>query len=150
MLSCSYRRTRLQGPRAATETMAGGARRPTAGIVALLIAAAIVAVLCPAAGASAQELHGMHGVGHAKLHHWYETLRQPGTGYGCCDNKDCRPTIARLRDGILEVVVDGDWTKVPPNVILDIDSPDASTQVCAPHGPWRPQLIFCVVLGLGV
>jgi hypothetical protein len=150
MISCSYRRTRLQGLRTATQTRAGSAGRRTARIVAFQIATAIVAALYLAACASAQELQGMHGVGHDKLHHWYETLRQPGSGYGCCDNKDCRPTVARVRDGILEVVVDGEWTKVPPNVTLDIESPDVNTHVCAPKGPWSPKVIFCVVLGLGV
>jgi hypothetical protein len=150
MIGCSHRRTRLQELRTATETTAGSVRIRTASIVAFLIAAAIVTALYPETCASAQDLQGMYGVEHDKLHHWYETLRQPGSGYGCCDNKDCRPTIARVQDGILEVVVDGEWTRVPPNVILNIESPDLKTHVCSPDAHWRPRLIFCVVLGLGV
>ena len=54
------------------------------------IAAAIALNLIAAQFAMAQEHRGDHGVGHFKLHHWYKTLRQPGTGYECCDQKDCR------------------------------------------------------------
>ena len=96
------------------------------------------------------ESHGKHGRGHDELHNWYKTLRQPGTGYECCDNKDCRPTSARLRETGVEVLVDGEWTKVPPNTIIDIAPPDLQSHVCAPKGPWSPKPIFCVVLGFGV
>jgi hypothetical protein len=93
---------------------------------------------------------GRHGHGHDRLHSWYETLRQPGTGYPCCNNQDCRPTTARMRGRSVEVLVDGEWTKVPRNTIVDTQSPDLNTHVCAPKGPWSPKPIFCVVLGLGV
>ena len=93
---------------------------------------------------------GHHGAGHEKLHHWYKTLRQPGTGYECCDQKDCRPTIARISGADIEVLVDGEWTRVPPGVILKAQSPDMNTHVCAPKGPWSPKPIFCVILGFGV
>ena len=33
---------------------------------------------------AAQELHGDHGAGHDELHHWYLTLKEPGTGASCC------------------------------------------------------------------
>jgi hypothetical protein len=92
----------------------------------------------------------MHGHQHDKLHHWYKTLRQPGTGYACCDGKDCRPTSARVRDQSVEVLVDGEWTSVPHNTIVKERSPDLNTHVCAPKGAWSPKPIFCVVLGFGV
>jgi len=115
---------------------------------------AIVAVLVmaqwPQGRAAAGEHHGVHGLGHDKLHHWYKTLRQPGTGYACCDNRDCRPTTARVRAGAIEVLVDGEWTRVPRNTIVRRNSPDLNTHVCAPKGPWSPKPIFCVVLGFGV
>lgn len=118
--------------------------------IALVIAAS--AALLPAAYHQAQthEHRGMHGQGHDKLHHWYKTLRQPGTGYACCDNTDCRPSTARVRDGGLEVLVDGEWTIVPANTIIDRLAPDLNTHVCAPKGPWSPKPIYCVVLGIGV
>jgi hypothetical protein len=96
------------------------------------------------------QLQGMHGHGHDQLHAWYETLRQPGTGYSCCNNKDCRPTTARTRGETIEVLVDGEWTVVPPSTILNENSPDLNTHVCAPKGPWKTKPIFCVVLGFGV
>ena len=115
-----------------------------------LIALAVVLNMIAAQFAMAQEHRGSHGVGHSKMHHWYKTLRQPGTGYECCDQKDCRPTTARARGLHIEVLVDGEWTRVPPNTILEVQSPDMNTHVCAPKGSWSPKPIFCVVLGFGV
>src|SRR5688572_26491583 len=87
------------------------------------IALAIVLNMIAAQFAIAQEHRGSHGVGHFKLHHWYKTLRQPGTGYECCDQKDCRATTARAHGPHIEVLVDGEWTRVPPNTILQVQSP---------------------------
>ena len=123
--------------------------RPSITVVLSLVAL-LIAILQAAGQVSAQEPHGVHGKGHGKLHHWYKTLRQPGTGYACCDDKDCRPTTARVRGRTIEVLVDGEWTRVPPNTILKRRSRDLNTHVCAPRGPWSPKPIFCVVLGLGV
>ncbi len=108
----------------------------------------VVAVSAPVAGQ--MRLPGHHGDGHDNLHRWYRTLRQPGTGYACCDGKDCRPTVHRTRGRVIEVLVDGEWTHVPRNTILKRRSPDLNTHVCAPKGPWSPKVIFCVVLGQGV
>ena len=128
----------------------GRAGRRIAGSIGFQIVCALLATHWPEARAAAHEHQGMHGQGHDQLHHWYKTLRQPGTGYACCDNKDCRPTIHRLLSGSIEVLVDGEWTRVPGNTILKSGSPDLRTHVCAPKGPWSPKPIFCVVLGLGV
>ena len=111
---------------------------------------ALIAFLLIPSSLIAHEKEGMHGQGHDKLHHWYKTLRQPITGYDCCDSQHCRPTRARMRGANIEVLVDGEWTKVPPNIIVDVNSPDLRTHVCAPKGPWTPKPIFCVVLGSGV
>ena len=107
-------------------------------------------VLCASSGRS-QEAYGMHGDGHASLHKWYETLTEPGTGISCCSDLDCRPTVARVVGGTIEVMVDGEWMTVPPDKILNTPSPDLRSHVCASmktrgHGP----LIYCVVIGLGV
>lgn len=93
---------------------------------------------------------GHHGMGHDALHRWYKTLRHPGTGYECCDGQDCRPTTARIKNGVLEVMVDGEWTRVPPDSLIKTSPPDLQTHVCAPKGSWSPKVIFCVVLGQGV
>jgi len=105
----------------------------------------------PSVGWALVQAHsGMHGQGHDRLHSWYKTLRQPFTGYSCCDNTDCRPTTARVHGKTIEVLVDGEWTRVPFDKILKRKSPDLNTHVCAPKGPWSPKVIFCVVLGFGV
>ena len=94
---------------------------------------------------------GHHGEGHDELHHWYLTLKD-WKGRPCCDGTDCRPTQSRVRNGRLEVLVDGEWTKVPPHKVLSETSPDLQTHVCSP-GPdsnYPRGFIFCVVLGPGV
>jgi hypothetical protein len=101
--------------------------------------------------AHAQDQRGLHGQGHDAFHPWYKTLRQPGTGFSCCNNRDCRPTIARVRGTVIEVMVDGEWVVVPSDKILNVVAPDLNTHVCSAKGPpWQPKIIFCVVLGLGV
>ncbi len=94
---------------------------------------------------------GAHGDGHDKLHHWYRQLNDIN-GNSCCSGVDCRPTEARItRDGV-EVLVDGQWTLVPPEKILDKASPDLGSHVCSPLQPshYPKGHIFCVVLGSGV
>lgn len=61
---------------------------------------------------------GRHGQGHAQHHDWYQELKQPGTGYSCCNGTvngpngavvegDCRPTRAQLQeDGTWRALVD--------------------------------------------
>jgi hypothetical protein len=132
-----------------TVSRSGRAKRRVQSMLQVVVALLTIALLTEPR-ALAQEHGGMHGHEHDKLHYWYKTLRQPGTGYACCDNKDCRPTTARLRGGTIEVLVDGEWTGVPHNTILNRTSPDLNTHVCAPKGPWSPKPIFCVILGFGV
>ena len=110
---------------------------------------AILVIFGVARSAAGQDVKGFHGDGHDLLHYWYKTLRQPGTGYSCCNNEDCRPTRARIRGQMVEVLVDGEWTFVPPSTILQQSAPDLNTHVCAPK-IGRPRPIFCVVLGFGV
>ncbi len=94
---------------------------------------------------------GYHGKGHDDLHHWYMTLKD-WRGRSCCNMQDCRPTQSRFRDQDIEVMVDGEWTTVPPYKVLPLTSPDLRTHVCSP-GPtsnYPRGHIFCVVLGSGV
>lgn len=108
----------------------------------------------PAAGGatSGETPRGWHGDGHDALHHWYETLKQPRTNASCCNNEDCRPTVSRVVEGVVQVELDGRWTNVPPEKILKTPSPDLGAHVCAPkHGQFRGSgFIYCVVLGSGV
>lgn len=97
-----------------------------------------------------QDALGLHGQRHDEFHHWYEQLRQPGSNRSCCNFSDCRPTTARIRSGQQEVLVDGEWTRVPPSAVLKMEAPDLGSHVCAPPSAGSPKAILCVVLGHGV
>jgi hypothetical protein len=111
--------------------------------VALFFAAAADASVC------AQE--GYHGQGHAENHDWYKDLKQPGTGYSCCNgmsaddpNGDCRPTRAyKTDDGTWRAMVDGHWVSVPPRAVLHQLAPDGNSHICAS----RSGMIFCFLGG---
>jgi hypothetical protein len=84
---------------------------------------------------------GAHGQGHAENHDWYQTLKQPGTGYSCCNGTidgregDCRPTRAYLtEDGSWRALIDGHWVYVPPRVVLQQLAPDGNSHICASRG----------------
>src|SRR5687768_17423202 len=66
-------------------------------------------------GALAQS--GAHGDGHAQQHDWYKELKQPGTGYSCCDNQPVR--AFQDAAGVWQALIDGRWMPVPPRVVLD-------------------------------
>ncbi|MGA9016098.1 MAG: hypothetical protein WB509_26675, partial [Acetobacteraceae bacterium] len=36
---------------------------------------------------------------------WYQSLKQPGTGAGCCSMADCRPYDSRLVDDHYEILL---------------------------------------------
>jgi len=67
--------------------------------------------------------------------HWFRSLRQPGTGVLCCDVSDCRQTIARRSgDGWEAQIPGGNWTPIPPGLILDDKAHPAGIAVLC----WRP------------
>jgi hypothetical protein len=93
---------------------------------------------------------GNHGQGHAENHDWYKELKQPGTGYSCCNGTvngiegDCRPTRAYLQDdGTWRALIDGRWVLVPPRVVLKQLAPDGNSHICAS----RSGLIYCFLGG---
>jgi hypothetical protein len=93
---------------------------------------------------------GHHGHGHAENHDWYKELKQPGTGYSCCNGSsngvegDCRPTRAFLGDdGMWHALIDGEWVIVPPRVVLQSLAPDGNSHICAS----RSGLIYCFLGG---
>lgn len=49
---------------------------------------------------------------------WFESLRQPGTNFGCCDISDCAKVDAEVRDGAWWAKIGETWRQVPDNVIL--------------------------------
>jgi hypothetical protein len=107
--------------------------------------------------ASAQDGHhpfddaeGMHSQGHAENHDWYQQLRQPDTGFSCCNGTangiegDCRPTRAYLSDdGMWYALLDGRWVPVPPRVVLKQLAPDGRSHICAS----KSGLIYCFLGG---
>ena len=93
---------------------------------------------------------GQRGQGHAQNHDWYQELKQPGTGYSCCNGTtggtdgDCRPTRAYLTDeGQWRALIDGKWVLVPPRVVLKQLAPDGRSHVCAS----RTGVIYCFLGG---
>lgn len=108
----------------------------------------IIALIGVSTGAHAQS--GTHGEGHAENHDWYQQLKQPGTGYSCCNGTtngvegDCRPTRAYLTDnGDWRALIDGKWVIVPPRVVLQQLAPDGRSHICAN----RTGTIFCFLGG---
>jgi hypothetical protein len=96
------------------------------------------------------EYQGNYGDGHAENHDWYKDLKQPDTGYSCCNGTangvegDCRPTRAYLtEDGTWRAMIDGQWVPVPPRVVLKQLAPDGRSHICAS----RSGLIYCFLGG---
>jgi len=114
-----------------------------------------VAVLFVATSSIAQDggpgdATGRHGQGHAENHDWYQELKQPGTGYSCCNGTingiegDCRPTRAYLTDeGQWRALIDGKWVMVPPRAVLKQLAPDGRSHICAS----RSGMIYCFLGG---
>jgi hypothetical protein len=93
---------------------------------------------------------GNHGQGHSENHDWYQELKQPGTGYSCCNGTingiegDCRPTRAYLTDeGQWRALIDGKWVLVPPRAVLKQLAPDGRSHICAS----RSGVIYCFLGG---
>jgi hypothetical protein len=93
---------------------------------------------------------GHRSQGHAENHDWYKDLKQPQTGYSCCNGQtstsdgDCRPTRAYLNDdGMWYALLDGRWVPVPPKVVLKQLAPDGSSHICAS----KSGMIYCFLGG---
>jgi hypothetical protein len=72
---------------------------------------------------------------------WFKSLRQPDTGFSCCDISDCRRAEADWREGQWWAVVGGEWTAIPPDKELEKQSIDGEAYVCS--SPTRR--IYCFV-----
>lgn len=123
-----------------------------------VVSLSIAATLAFALGAAAQDFsthrhgsnEGTRNVGHAENHDWYQELKQPGTGYSCCNGSvngvegDCRPTRAVLQDdGTWKAMVNGRWMPVPPRVVLQKLAPDGNSHICA----GKSGMIYCFIGG---
>jgi hypothetical protein len=89
------------------------------------------------------------------LHAWFESLREPGTGIGCCSEADCKVLAAdelkQTKDGY-QVRVRNLWVAVPPDKVLEHQwNPTGGVVAC--YGPGRGAedqakiVIFCFVRG---
>jgi hypothetical protein len=101
--------------------------------------------------AQGNRIDGQWGHGHAENHEWYKNLKQPGTGYSCCNGTadgidgDCRPTRAYLTEqGTWRALLDGHWTPVPPSVVLKTQAPDGNSHICA----GKSGMIYCFIGGV--
>jgi len=72
---------------------------------------------------------------------WFKSLKQPGSGFSCCDISDCKRTEADWRGGQWWAVVSGEWTPIPRDKELDKQSIDGDAYVCS--SPNRR--IYCFV-----
>ena len=86
---------------------------------------------------------GSHGDGHAEMHEHYN-MWIDNRGFGCCDNRDCRPVHADATPEGWRVWIDGQWVRVPPDAVLHIPSPDGRSHVCMAAGAVEPR---CFVPG---
>jgi hypothetical protein len=122
-------------------------------VVPLSIAATVAFAFTASAQDIATHRHdydGTRNIGHAENHDWYKDLKQPGTGYSCCNGTangidgDCRPTRAYLQDdGTWKAMVNGHWMPVPPRVVLQRLAPDGNSHICA----GKSGMIYCFIGG---
>jgi|SRR5690349_10082973 hypothetical protein len=96
------------------------------------------------------DFDGTRNVGHAENHDWYKDLKQPGTGYSCCNGTtngvegDCRPTRAfQTEEGTWKAMINGRWMPVPPRVVLQKLAPDGHSHICA----GKSGMIYCFIGG---
>lgn len=82
------------------------------------------------------------------LHGWFDSLKQPGTGVGCCSESDCKILAAdqwrTTKDGY-QIRVSTMWVDVPPDKILDRQpNPTGSAVACyrQDYGPPDPSRVF--------
>lgn len=62
---------------------------------------------------------------------WYQSLRDPQTGGGCCSIADCRPVEYRIDGDRYEVLWEEKWRPVPPEKVLQqTDNPTGRAVAC--------------------
>ena len=112
---------------------------------------ALLALLVSTCLASAQDggpIVSRHGIGHDTWHVTFYSKLKQDDGSSCCNFDDCRPTLSRSVGDHYEILVDGEWERVPWDTIRKVVAPDRGAHVCAPQGMhdmgWH--IIYCVVL----
>jgi hypothetical protein len=86
--------------------------------------------------------------GHDTWHEsFYSKLTRNDNKTSCCNLADCSPTTSRMVDDHYEVLVEGEWTRVPKATIKNVTAPDGGAHVCAPKQQGAQKgILFCVVL----
>ena len=100
-------------------------------------------------GSASPDYRGYHGVGHEGWHEsFYSRLKRKDNKTSCCNLTDCVPTQSRMTDRGYEVLVEGEWTPVPQDVIQKVTAPDGGAHVCFPkaNAIYPKGTLFCVVL----
>jgi hypothetical protein len=100
------------------------------------------------ADAWAQQQHepsGLHGDGHAQMHHVYKHWHPPqNANTSCCDDSDCRPTRAYVDDdGQWRAWNGARWLLVPSDRVLPMDfARDGRSHICE-----KLDFIYCFAPG---
>ena len=108
------------------------------------------AVLSPVLAQDSHHSEGWHGQGHSENHDWYEKLKQPGTGFSCCNGTingvegDCRPTRAFVDgEGHWRAWNGSAWLMVPQERVLPADyAGDGRSHLCEKQG-----FVYCFTPG---
>lgn len=62
---------------------------------------------------------------------WFESLKQPGTGIGCCSISDCRPVDSdQDADGTFIAIIEKKQVKIPKDKVLLTRNPIGKAVAC--------------------
>jgi hypothetical protein len=64
------------------------------------------------------------------MHRWYQGLKQPDTGTGCCSIADCRPYDSRIVGDHYEILDHGRWLSVPNRAVLHGENKAGAAVAC--------------------
>jgi hypothetical protein len=76
---------------------------------------------------------------------WFQGLRQPGTGEGCCALADCRNVDARSTRQGFQALIAGAWINVPPEAVLDIANPTGRPVACWIMAPTAQAIVISIL-----
>lgn len=71
-----------------------------------------------------------------EMHQWFESLKQPKTGAGCCSIADCRPYDSRMVADHYEILDHGTWRPVPNSVVVHREN-KAGTAIACLETKWN-------------
>lgn len=66
-------------------------------------------------------------------------MQPPRPTVSCCSSVDCEPVQARFdeRRGVYQALINGEWTDIPPNIILDPKKPENHSPDGGYHACWN-------------